>query len=145
MQITTTHNAVEALLAFPFIRSLDRMYPDIAYWYINSVVPNIASGRDILLLAKEGSTIHGVALGKRAADEVKLRCVRVTPAARNTGLGVRLIDRMLALLEVETPSCSVAEELIHQYSRLFINRYGFRLSNVTKGQYRARKLEYHFN
>jgi N-acetylglutamate synthase-like GNAT family acetyltransferase len=87
----------------------------------------------------------GIALGKRTESETKLRCVRVLPSHQNSGIGLRLIDRMLEALECENPHCSVAEELLHTYSRAFVNRYGFELTKVDKGMYRAGKLEYGFN
>lgn len=84
-------------------------------------------------------------MGKRAATERKLRCVRVLPEVQNRGVGLRLIERMFDELETETPHCTVAEEMLGQYSRAFVNRYGFQLSCVDKGRYRPAKLEYAFN
>lgn len=142
--IQQTTNAVEALLAMPFLASLDRYYPGIQDWYVNQVVPGLAQGESVLLLERHGCRIQGMALGKRGA-ETKLRCVRVLPEQAHQGLGIRLMDRMFEALETTQPHCTVSEELLHQYSRIFVNRYGFALSNVSKGQYRPRKLEYHFN
>ena len=51
----------------------------------------------------------------------------------------------IELLEDEKPVVTVAEEMIHLYSRSFVNRYGFELTDVNKGLYRPKKLEYCFN
>lgn len=145
MQIEPTRSFVQAFMALPMLRSLDNLYPDFGHWYINKVIPGVVLGTDKLLMAKEDGRLVGVALGKKTDSETKLRCVRVLPEYQNTGLGVRLIDQMLENLECEQPHCTVAEELFHTYSRLFVRRYGFRLNDVMKGAYRPQKLEYSFN
>lgn len=145
MNIEQSNHFVQAFQVLPMLRSLDELYPGFESWYINTVVPGVVLGNDTLLVAKDGQRVVGVALGKRAADETKLRCVRVLPSHQNTGIGLRLIDRMLEVLECEKPHCSVAEEMLHTYSRAFVHRYGFELSGVDKGAYRRGKLEYRFN
>jgi len=145
MRIVATRSFVEAFMAVPLLQSLDTLYPDLSYWYVNTVIPGLVLGNDVLLLAKEGEQTTGLALGKRTADERKLRCVRVVPEAQNTGVGLRLIERMFEELETERPHCTVAEEMLGLYSRPFVNRYGFQLNSVDKGRYRPGKLEYAFN
>jgi N-acetylglutamate synthase-like GNAT family acetyltransferase len=136
---------VQALLAMPLLHSLNELYPGFQSWYVSTVVPGVVAGRDVLLLATEGAQVAGIALGKRSDDEVKLRCVRVVPAYQNTGVGLKLIENMFEALECDKPHCTVAEELMHTYSRAFVNRYGFALSDVARGRYRRGKLEYAFN
>ena len=131
-------------MAAPMLQSLDVLYPDISYWYTNTVIPGLVLGNDVLLLAKDGGRTVGMALGKRSAEERKLRCVRVMPDVQNRGVGLKLIERMFVELEDEHPACSVAEEMLGLYSRAFVNRYGFRLNEVDR-RYRPGKLEYHFN
>lgn len=145
MRIEASSTLADALEALPFLQSLDRYYPHIAQWYLETVVPDVLAGRGTLLLAREGGQLAGVALGKRSPDETKLRCVRVAPPWQNTGVGLRLIERMFEALETERPHCTVSEELLHQYSRPFVMRYGFELTAVEKGLYRKGKLEYRFN
>jgi len=145
MEYVATQSFVEAYRAIPLLRSLNALYPDLLYWYTNTVMPGLVLGNDVLLLAKEGDRTVGLALGKRTASERKLRCVRVLPDAQNRGVGLRLVERMFDQLETETPHCTVAEEMLGLYSRPFVNRYGFRLNAVEKGLYRPGKLEYVFN
>lgn len=144
MRLSTTQNIDDALRVLPFIQSLDAYYPDIAHWYRTTVVPGVTAGSDVLLLAWDNDQLAGVALGKAGA-ETKLRCVRVSPDWQNTGLGLRLMERMFEALECAKPHCTVSEEMLHLYSRAFVNRYGFELSAVDKGRYRKGKLEYAFN
>lgn len=140
VKISQSNNSIEALLALPFIASVDQYYPNMSNWYINTVVPGIVISNNILLVAKEGEEIVGIALAKTD----KLRCIRVAESYKNKGLGIKLIDKALSLIG-DRPRLSVCQELIHDYSRIFVNRYNFNLTNVAKGKYRPHKLEYFFN
>jgi GNAT superfamily N-acetyltransferase len=142
------HNSksfVEAFSVLPLLKGLDQLYPDFEYWYINQMMPGLVTGNDIMLLSKDNGRVIGVALGKQTAEETKLRCVRVLPEYQNKGTGLHLIERMLKLLDNDKPSCTVAEEMFHMYSRAFINHFDFILSKVEKGLYRPGKMEYVFN
>jgi len=143
IEIHKTVNPVEAMLALPFIASIDTYYPNIREWYVNTVVPGICTGNDILLVAKARGSIAGIVLAK-TGEEQKLRCIRVADTYRGLGLGIKLIDTALELIG-DKPLVSVSQELLHDYSRMFVNRYGFLLSDVVKGKYRQGKLEYFFN
>lgn len=143
--LQTETSMTAAFQVLPFIITLDQFYPDVSYWYINQVVPGLMTGNDKLLIARDGNHIAGVALGKSTSEETKLRCIRVHPDYQGNGLGIKLIDEMLDQLEHDHPKVTVSEELIHSYSRIFVNRYNFKLSHVSKGQYRPAKLEYMFN
>lgn len=134
-----------AFSVLPFIQSLDQYYPNVSYWFVNKVIPGLSLGSDKLLIAREDGVIVGVALGKLEDGESKLRCVRVSPDYHGSGLGIRLMDGMLELLEDGKPAATVSEEMMHLYSRTFVRRYGFSLTDVTKGRYRRGKLEYAFN
>lgn len=144
MQIIESSDFVRAFQVLPMLRSLNAFYQDFEHWYINTVVPGLVVGNDKMVIALDEQKIVGVALGKKS-DETKLRCVRVLPEYQSTGIGIRLIDKMIDVLQCEKPHCTVAEELLHQYSRAFVNRYGFDLTGVEKGLYRKGKLEYMFN
>lgn len=131
---------------FPFLANLDQYYPSISAWFAHSFSTGLTKGSNVLLAARgaEGRLV-GVALGKKTKEEVKMQCVRVADASAHSGLGIVLMDRMMEALECEKPLATVSEEMLHQYSRIFIKRYGFTLDDVAKGVYRPRKLEYYFN
>lgn len=124
-----------------FLANLSQLYPGFQRWFASKVVQSPDS---VILVATEQERLAGVALGKIGADP-KLRCVRVHDSLQGSGLGLKLIDQMFEHLGHETPHCTVAEEMLHGYSRVFVKRYGFRLSDVIKGEYRPHKLEYHWN
>lgn len=143
--IARTSSAEATLGALPMLENLNAFYPGFACWFQHKVVPGVGRPENVVLLATEGEQLVGVALGKRDTLETKIRCVRVLPHLQNSGLGIKLLDRMIEELECEKPHCSVSEEMLHGYSRPFVNRYAFELSAVEKGLYRPRKLEYLFN
>jgi ribosomal protein S18 acetylase RimI-like enzyme len=135
----------DAILAKNMLEGLENYYPGFEYWYVNKCMPGIMLGPDLLIVAREHGQIVGVALGKKQDDERKLRCVRVQPAYQNRGTGLHLIDRMLREMDEDKPLCTVSEEMMHMYSRAFVNHYKFDLTRVEKGMYRPQKLEYVFN
>jgi GNAT superfamily N-acetyltransferase len=135
----------DAMIARGVMDGLENYYPDFGHWYVNKCIPGIVLGKDTLLVARDKHQIVGVALGKRTVKETKLRCVRVLPSYQSRGVGIHLIERMLRQLDCDKPHCTVAEEMLHQYSRAFVNHFDFNLSSVDKGRYRSGKLEYVFN
>lgn len=126
------------------LAGLDNYYPEFGHWFTNTCMPGVLVGEDVLVVARERHRVVGVALGKTGV-ETKLRCVRVLPEYQSRSVGIHLIERTLRELDCDKPHCTVAEEMLHQYSRPFINYFGFALSEVTKGRYRPGKLEYAFN
>lgn len=140
-----TSRLADILLSLAMLKHLNQLYPGFHGWFVNKAMPGIILGDDILICAKEHGQIIGVALGKKREDETKIRCIRVGPAYQKRGVGLRLIDDLLTALGEDKPHCTVAEEMMHDYSRAFIERYHFALTNVTKGVYRPGKLEYGFN
>lgn len=145
MIIDRTDNLVDIESSFQLLKGLDNLYPDFNKWYFNNYSKRPLDHQDIVIVAKDQSRVVGVVLAKKTLSETKLRCIRVAPAMSNSGLGLKLIEKSFEHLECEKPHCTVAEEMLHQYSRAFINRYGFELGKVDKGLYRPGKLEYLFN
>lgn len=135
---------VQALLSKPFITGLDPFYPNISDWYHYQVVGRLDDNESVLIHAYDGGRLVGVSIAKRGS-QTKLRCVRVTKDLEGIGLGIRLINHTLELLEQERPLITVSEELFHQYSRAFHHYYNFKLEQVAKGLYRKGKLEYVYN
>ncbi len=145
IRYATTRRLADAMVARGMLQGLKNYYPDFGHWYVNVCLPGIVLGDDTMLVARDGPAIIGVALGKKTPQETKLRCVRVRPDYQSKGVGIHLIEKMLRELDSDKPHCTVAEEMLHQYSRAFVNRFGFRLNRVEKGLYRPAKLEYVFN
>lgn len=144
IQYNQSTRLADIALAKVMLKELDAYYPGFDDWYVNRCMPGIMTGNDTLVVARDKHDVVGIALGK-TGEEKKLRCVRVLPQYRNRGVGLHLIERTLRLLDADRPLCTVSEEMMHQFSRPFINMFGFNLSSVEKGMYRRGKLEYIFN
>ena len=82
---------------------------------------------------------------KNTENEKKIRCLRIQENFQSKGYALHLMDLALKELNCDKPNLSVPEELFHDYSRIFVNRYNFDLTHVYKGLYRKNKLEYEFN
>jgi GNAT superfamily N-acetyltransferase len=140
-----TSRFADAALALGVLSDITTLYPGFRDWYLNTAMPGVVAGSDLLLVARDGPQIVGVALGKRHEDETKLRCVRVQPSHAGRGVGLHLIDRALRALDCDKPLCTVPQELFDEYARPFVNRYGFSLDHVSRGMYRRGINEYVFN
>jgi hypothetical protein len=131
-------------MAFNTIKPISEFYPDFSNWYWDKVVPGVLIGSDKIIMAEKHGELVGIALIK-IGEEKKLRALRINEKFQSSGAGLYLIDEALRLLGTDKPVATVAEEMIHDYSRIFVERYGFNLSRVHKGMYRKGKLEYSFN
>ncbi len=143
--LRTSRSRADALRAFALVRDLSASYPGFGAWYHGKAVPDLATGAGTMVIAEQDGEVVGLALGKRGPGETKLRCIRVAPRLRGRGLGPRLIDGVLSELGCDRPLCTVPQEMLHDYATTFVNRYGFALTEVVRGMYRADRLEYVFN
>lgn len=125
----------------PLLTGLDQYYPGMHKWLDRLAIEESTP----ILVAHENNRVVAACIGKKTIKERKIRCVRVQSDYANKGIGIRLMDQMIDVLECRSPYCTVSEEMLHQYSRAFIQRYGFSLDEVKKGMYRPGKLEYVFN
>ena len=127
------------------IKMLDNFYPNFAYWYFHRFVPDVLLGQSVALtLQNRYNDDVGFALLKNS-EEKKLRCLRIKPQYKNRGYAMHLIDESLKILNEDHPLCTVSEEMINEYARIFVNRYDFHLTSVERHLYRCGKNEYIFN
>lgn len=146
MTFRTSNSIADLYSAYNILESLTNYYPNFKDWYWNKVVPGILTGEDKIIIAEKRNDLVGISLIKdNFNSEKKLRAVRILPKYQNKGVGLYLIDKSLEMLNCDKPMVSVSEELFHDYSRMFVERYNFELSHVYKGMYRKGKLEYTFN
>ncbi len=140
-----SQSIIDGFNAYSVIRNIGEYYPDFEHWYVNKGLQDAVTEGGVLYLAEDKDDIVGVAIGKKQEHEIKFRLLRVIPKYFNRGIGIHLTDKVLRSLDCDYPYCTVSEEMIHNYSRMFINRYDWNLSRVEKGMYRKNKLEYIFN
>lgn len=144
ISVFQSSSPIIAMTALADLRALNHSYPGFEDWYVNKAVPDIAMGRGAMIVAEDAGKVVGIAIG-RAGAEAKLRCIRVVPSYQRRGLGIRLTECLLRSIDHDRPLATVAEEMMHDFARIFINRFDFDLSSVQKGLYRHGRLEYVFN
>lgn len=140
----TANTIPELHIAFNIVKPISNLYPDFSNWYWDKVVPGIILGDDKVIIAENNGNIIGVSMIKDG-NEKKIRAIRVNEKYQKKGYGLHLIDYSLKLLNESKPIASVADEMINEYSRMFINRYDFDMTHVYNGLYRKNHLEYEFN
>lgn len=133
--------SIESTSDLPILKGVDKQYPKMEEW-LRSLKTGVETP---IITVKRNGIVVGICIGKDTVAEKKLRCVRVHPDYQNSGIGPKMIDKMMEILKTNKPLCTVPEEQLHQFSRMFINRYGYSLDAVNKGMYRPGKLEYVFN
>lgn len=109
---------IELHSMFQLVKNLNNQYPNFYDWYWNKVVPNVLLNNDEVIMAFKKNEIVGLSIIKKEIP--KLSAVRILEQYKNKGYGLDLIDESLKRLNVDKPLCSVSEEMIHDYSRLFI-------------------------
>ena len=144
IQFQSVNTLPEFYKVFKIIEKIGNFYPDFGNWYFDKVIPGVLINQDEIFIAKKNERILGACIIKNS-EQKKLRCLRVTEEFQNKGYGLYIIDEALKRLNVDKPNLSVPEELMNEYSRIFVNHYNFSLDKVHKNLYRKNKLEYEFN
>lgn len=142
---TQSKRLCDIVQAYSLLENLSDHYPDFKHWFFNKAVPGIMLNKDIMVLALHDNQVIGVALAKSTRSESKLRCVRIHPSYQNKGVGIRLIENTLRLMNTDQPSCTVTESMMGLMSRVLVNYFDFKLTHVYKGLYIPNVLEYAFN
>lgn len=145
MKFRSPNSIPDLYNVFDILKPISNLYPDFHNWYWDKVVPGIILNDDKIIIAENKFEIIGVSIIKKADNEKKLRALRINDKYQKSGAGLYLMDQSLKELGVDKPLVSVAEEMINEYSRMFINRYDFRMTHVYNGLYRKNNLEYEFN
>ena len=144
MNFIEAKSVTELYHVLKMVQPISIMYPGFVDWFWDKVVPGVVNGSDKVILGLNKGNIIGVSMIKLTGEK-KLRALRVEDKYQKKGYGLHLIDKSLELLGTDKPIVSVSEEMINQYSRIFINRYNFDMTFVYNGLYRKGVLEYEFN
>lgn len=127
-----------------YLETLSDFYPGFGTWFTEKVMPGVAMGERTIVLQNTSGVLSGIAVLKDTPDEQKLCCLRVLPAFRGTGAGVRLFDKSFDLLNNKSPLLSVSEEQLPAFEKIF-KYFGFEYAKEYHGIYRPKKTEISFN
>lgn len=144
MNIIEANTLPLLLEAFKILDANPYNYPDFKDWFFNKVIPGTFISTDKVYLYMIKGVFIGVSVIKKGVEN-KLRAVRVIGKYQTKGYGIGIVDHTLKMLNDDKPLVSVSEPLMHDFSRMFINRYDFDLVHVHKGLYIKDTLEYQFN
>ena len=144
MKFVEVNSIPELFKVLEIVRPISSMYPGFEDWFWNKVVPGVINEEDKIIIGLKNGNMVGVSMLKNHGEK-KLRALRVNDIYQKRGYGLYLIDKSLEILGTDKPLVSVSEEMINEYSRIFINRYNFSMTHVYKGLYRKGILEYEFN
>lgn len=130
---------------FAHVRDLKDVYPHFDAWLTDRVLPGLWSGDRSILVEHRDGMLAGLAILKDDGLEKKLCCLRVLRGFQDSrGLGVRLFDKALDILETQKPLLSVSEERLSAFERIFAH-FGFEQVKRYEGLYRAGHSEISFN
>ena len=119
-------------------------YPGYDRWFREIFMPGLLRKERMYIVAQDDSgALAGYALIKKTAEEKKICTLFVDPKFRKQGLGQQLMKRTLAVLGPR-PLITVSGRNLPQLAGL-LDAFGFQLSAVKKGVYRADDAEYYFN
>lgn len=138
-----TTDVGDMLIAYQVVRGLEKNYPNFEDWYINTLMTDVVQGSGKFMVARDKDQIIGITAAKIGIEN-KIRCIRILEQYKNRGIAIHLLDRMLKFTG-DKPLCTVPETMLHDLSRILINRFNFDLSVVKKGVYKPGVLEYYFN
>jgi len=144
MTYRSPKSIIDLHIVLNILKPISSIYPDFESWYWDKVIPGVILGQDEIIIAENKYEIIGMSIIKKGFEN-KLRALRIEEKYQKRGLALHLIDESLKRLNVDKPLVSVSEEMINEYSRIFVNKYNFDLTHVYNGLYRKGSLEYKFN
>lgn len=128
---------------YNLIRDSESLYPGFCNWYFGKFVPGLEEGKRRIVISYFDSDISGIALVKNEGEK-KICCIKVNDKYRKMGIGIKMFEKCLELLDTERPMITVADERMCSFSKI-LKYYGFKLEGIHKGYYRDNSTEYVFN
>ena len=125
---------------------ITKSYKKHPMWLEQTYFPGLRLGNRGYVFAEDTDLLHlsGCSLLKNGPDEKKLCCLFVDPNYRKMGIASKLIENTFQVLETDKPVMTVSEQNLSQLLPL-IKLYGFELTNVRTGAYKAGVKEYYYN
>lgn len=145
MKFVEAKTLVELQHVYSILVKLGEIYPNFSSWYWDKVIPSVVLYKSKVILGYSKNNLVGVSIIKKDKHENKIRALRISDEYQKKGYGLYLIDHSLKVLEDDKPLVSVNQNMINEFSRIFINRYNFDLTFVHKSLYIQNELEYQFN
>ena len=123
-------------------------YPRYKEWYFTKQLPATINGdeRNILFIRnpKNYNEIIAMACLKRNDEEQKICTLYVSDKYRGLGIGASIIEESMKWLGTTKPLITFADYKLEIF-KPFINKYGWKLTEIVSGLYNNRFQELCFN
>jgi len=129
---------------FQNIAHLQQPYPDFKKWYFNKVVSGVIDGSRGFILELRDGKMAGVAILKDTVEEKKICTISVAEEFKSKGLGVRLFEKSMRLLDTEKPLATVSENRLPEFEKIF-QYLNYEYFAEYRGFYVPQKSEFSFN
>jgi len=126
------------------IAHLEQSYPKFKEWYTTKVVDGIMNGSRSFIIELRDGKIAGVAILKDDVSEKKVCTISVDKEFQAKGLGFRLFEKSMRLLDTDKPLASVSENRLPEFEKIF-QHFNYECSAEYRGLYIPRKSEFSFN
>jgi hypothetical protein len=123
---------------------LEKYYPNFKEWYFNKVTNGIIEGNRSFIIEIRDCKIAGISILKDTEKEKKICTLFVSDEYKSKGLGIKLFERSMKMLNTDKPLASVSEDRLKDFERIF-NYFNFNLSNEYQDLYLPNKKEFSFN
>lgn len=129
---------------FSNISHLKQTYPKFSDWYFNKVVNGLVSGSRSFIIEIRDGKMAGVAILKDSVREKKICTISVSEEFKSKGLGFRLFEKSMRLLDTDKPLASVSESRMPEFEKIF-QHLNYEFSAEYRGLYLPQKSEFSFN
>lgn len=129
---------------FKNISHLGAFYPNFADWYFNTVVNGLVDGSRSFIIEFRDGKFAGVAILKDTEYEKKICTLNISDEFKSKGLGYKLFEKSMRLLNTDKPLASVSEDRLSEFEKIF-DKLGYQYSAEYNGLYLPNKSEFSFN
>jgi len=136
--------ALVSIKVFQEISHLKNSYPNFEKWYLEKVVNGLKGGTRKIILELRDEKIAGVAIIKDTVLEKKICTISVNHEYKSKGLGIKLFERSMCLLDTDRPLASVSEDRMNEFEKVF-KYFNYEFSAEYRGLYIPHKSEFSFN
>lgn len=129
---------------FNNIYHLENSYPTFNNWYFNKVVPGLIDGTRSFIIEFRDEKFAGIAILKDTAEEKKICTISINNEYKSKGIGFRLFEKSMRLLDANRPLLTVSEDRLPEFEKIF-HHFDYEYVAEYHGLYLPRKRELSFN
>lgn len=129
---------------FSNISQLKYCYPEFYGWYFNKVVPGLIDGSRSFIIEFRDEKLAGIAILKDTTKEKKICTIWVNDKYKSKGIGFRLFEKSMRLLDTDKPLLTVSEDRLPEFEKIF-HHFDYEYAAEYHGLYLPRKRELSFN